>query len=162
MDKVIENSTDNVSSGGSGWNYGAFLSDIPARTVTLQNSSDLKTEIQENESELRETILNQTISQDKEFRALQQEVLRGHYENRLDNEKQTRRVFEKVDRESDQIKEQLRNFEKSIDNKFSEIEKREDAREISRLKTELADVKTAVTSEGIVNKLISALAGRVA
>lgn len=61
--------------GGDGAGGGEILAgDIASKVVELQNTADLKAEMKDVESGLRETILNQTIGLGEEFRSLDTQI----------------------------------------------------------------------------------------
>lgn len=65
------------SFGGGGEGGDAIADAVAAKVVELQNTADLKAEIKDVESGLRETILNQTIGLNSEFRGIEGKIDRA-------------------------------------------------------------------------------------
>lgn len=143
--------------------------------VTAFNASETRRDIKDVESEIRESIHNQTNTNSAEFRTvgmklcdIEKENVETKYalsgaikdsENRLTN---------KIDRESDQIKNQMRSFETNMDKqfcdlnmnierKFCELKERELTSRISQLEGTISAQKDAIGNTQVINTILGAL-----
>jgi hypothetical protein len=165
MEKQIENSTDNVNS-GNGFGYGYAFADIPARTATLQNTSNLRYDVARAESEIKGSIHDQSLGHGEAFRdSLREsfesrlEAVKSGYEARLENKESKFDIITKVDREADIIKMQIREFRhdvdrrfcetnKNIDDKFAQLEIRDCNDKVAELRLRVQELQSSRVDSG--------------
>jgi mevalonate kinase len=95
---------------------------------TRLNLSNLREEVKDVESQIKQSVHNHQISNNQEFRAIQHDICEVDKNvqkevllNRFEIERSERRVKEKVDRETDQIKRDIQSFHHHTDKQFCEL-----------------------------------------
>lgn len=94
---------------------------IASRTVELQNTSNLRTDVKDSEAGIRESILNQNIGNAAEFRSIhdriastEKETVRAQYEGKIASLESQNQLATKVDHTHNTLNRQL--FESQVAN----------------------------------------------
>lgn len=104
--------------------------DVASRVVELQNTSDLKGEIRGVEAGLRESILNQTIGNSNEFRALEGKIgtaaldaVKAQFEAKIAALQATNELSNLISAKTDIVERSIDGLRHDVDTKFFGISK---------------------------------------
>lgn len=113
---------------GHGGGANVLAGDVAAKVVELQNSSNLRAEVRDTEAALRETILNQTIGLNSEFRGLEGRIdnaaldaVKAQYEAKIASLQATNVLERRIDDESEKIRTDIQQFQVSTDKQFCHV-----------------------------------------
>lgn len=153
----------------------ASLRDGSLDEVTAHAAIEAKEDVWEAESEIQQSIqrltnfVNQNnLSLHNRISETQKSAIEAKYESKLEVREAVDKIKDKVDAESDKIKDKLDTFraetkdnfsdlERRMDKQFTAIKEREFQAEITDLRSELHDTKTAAQTQGIVSQVVEAL-----
>jgi len=157
--------------GGWGANKGGFVD--YGTLINQQGQSDIRRDVGETESEIRETLHTQAIGNMGEFRAISDKLgdidktaTVSQYENQIATKDATASLSNKIDYETNAIKHQNFTMQVSMDkqfadlnhrleHKFNDLVAREQATEIERLRRELNASATALANQDVIRSVVS-------
>lgn len=146
-----------------------------ATLLNQQQLGEVQRDIKSTESGIRETILNQTIGTNSEFRSvdgklfsIDKEALRANYEAQISALKATNELSNKIDYKTEHLASKINSLEVGMDKQFSslkerlisgldKVKEREQLREIEGLRRQNDQLLVKNSNEDLIRSMLSSL-----
>lgn len=164
METNYENANVGAAPGhyGQGFAMGLGVGLTPTHTANLIHTGEMRRDIFEGVSDLKESILQKTIGDNEQFRNVDNniyeartEALKSQYENRLETKEALFELHKKIDREGDQIKRLINEGRVETEKLFALERERNLIRDNQDLRDRLKDN----TTNGLLQKIVDLIAG---
>lgn len=165
-----------IGGGIGGFNRGYAPATVDMGTLLTEKSNgDTRRDVKESESEIRESIHQNSHNTSSEFRGLEgrlasidKEALASRYESQIASKDATVYLDGRIDTQTSQLRDQVNCFSNGVDRQFvdlryeiqrglQDIKDREMAREIADLRRDKEAAERQNQSQSIVNALLSVL-----